>query len=184
MNKLITIPTMAMLLFNICYASDEYMEKYDRHNEQNFTNINNLKSDPLYTKVCGSCHMAYQAEFLPRRSWKKIIETLQDHFGKDVTIATDEKRAILKHLMDNAADRKRIGIHFTALAGSIAKGEIPLRMSQTQFFVKTHSKLTKEQIDQPAVKSVSNCNACHKKAEQGDYRKRTINIPNYGPWKD
>lgn len=176
---------MILTLANVkYYASDDYRKLYTENREQCFTNPNNLKSDPFYIKICGSCHMAYQPEFLPRRSWKKIMETLKDHFGTDATITQDESKVILEYLMENAADRKRVGPHFTALAGSIKKGDVPLRISDTPFFIKTHNELAKEQILQPDVKSIANCSACHKKAQQGDYRKRNIIIPNYGPWED
>lgn len=186
MGKLLIISALSMLMTVNAdyYANDDYKKLYEERREQCFTNPNNLKSDPFYIKICGSCHMAYQPELLPRRSWKKIVETLNDHFGTDATITADESRMILEYLMDNAADRKRVGAHFRALAGSIKKGDVPLRITSTPFFVKTHSELAKEQIQQPDVKSIANCNACHKKAKQGDYRKRNINIPNYGSPKE
>lgn len=192
MNRLLIISAIALLTLGSakCHADDDsenvdhYKKSYDIRDEHSFKNLNNLKSDPLYIKVCGSCHMAYQPEFLPRRSWKKIMETLNKHFGTDATVEPRVNKEILAYLMDNAADRKRVGIHFTELAGSIQKRDTPLRISNTPYFIKTHSKLTQEQISQSDVKSIANCNACHKKAEQGDYRKRSIIIPNYGTWKD
>lgn len=186
MNKLLIIPVAAVLMLASVeyYASEDYVDSYKQRREQSFKNPNNLKSDPFYVEMCGSCHMAYQPELLPRRSWKKIVETLNDHFGTDASVSPDESRAIMQHLMNNAADRKRVGTHFMALAGSIKKVDVPLRITDTPFFKKAHSELAKEHIIQPEVKSLSNCNACHTKAKEGDYRKRNIFIPNHGPWED
>lgn len=153
-------------------------------NGRDFTNPSNLKKDPLYIKECGSCHMAYQPEFLPRRSWKKMMETLKDHFGTDATLEPQNKKTIHAYLMSNAADTKRVGKQFTELAGSIENGDTPLRISDTPYFKEVHREIPAKLIEHKEVKSIANCNACHQKAEQGDYRKRNIIIPNYGAWKD
>lgn len=153
-------------------------------NGRDLTNPSNLKKDPLYIKECGSCHMAYQPEFLPRRSWKKMMETLNEHFGTDATLEPQDKKAIYAYLMGNAADTKRIGKHFTELAGSIGRGDTPLRISNTPYFIEEHREIPTKLIEQKDVKSIANCNACHQNAEQGDYRKRNVIIPNYGTWKD
>lgn len=191
-KKLLMISTATLLaLGNIAYAAnndhnraESYRKSYDDRRGDSFANLNNLKKDPLYIKECGSCHMAYQPEFLPRRSWDKIMATLKEHFGTDATLSPEDDKAIYAYLMDNAADRKRVGRHFTKLAGSIGKADVPLRISDTPYFIKAHAALTPKQVSQPEVKSIANCAACHLKAEQGDYRERTIVIPNYGPWED
>jgi len=38
--------------------------------------------------------------------------------------------------------------------------------------------------DNPKVGSLSNCAACHTRADTGSFSEREIDIPEYGPWKD
>ena len=35
-----------------------------------------------YQEECGACHFAYDARFLPARSWEKIMATLDKHFNE------------------------------------------------------------------------------------------------------
>lgn len=189
MKKLLIISTITTLLFGgvTLFADDdrERGERYERsYDKRGYANPNNLSSDPLYTKECGSCHMAYQPEFLPRRSWKKMMATLEDHFGSDATLEKEDDQVIFEYLMDNAADSKHVGKHYAKIADSIARNDAPLSISKTRYFIKEHRDIRQKYIDQKEVKSIANCSACHQKAEQGDYRERNIYIPNFGPWKD
>ena len=40
----------------------------------------------LYIKECGSCHFAFQPGLLPEKSWVKIMNNLENHFGTDAFI--------------------------------------------------------------------------------------------------
>ena len=128
--------------------------------------------------------MAYQPEFLPKRSWKKMMSGLEDHFGVDATVEAEDEKMLSVYLRDNAADSKRVGKHFAKTAASIGANDAPLRISNTPYFKKEHSEIPQKYIDQKELKSIANCNACHQTAQQGDYRERGIFIPNYGPWDD
>ena len=37
-------------------------------------------------KECGACHMAYQPQFLPANSWRRILADLGNHFGEDASL--------------------------------------------------------------------------------------------------
>ena len=144
----------------------------------------NAALEPLYKKECSDCHMAYQPEFLPKRSWKKMMATLSDHFGTDATIDDNDSKMILKYLSSNAADTKRLYGDFRKFLRSIPKDKTPLRISEIPYFKKEHRKIPKKYIKQKEVKTFANCKACHQKADMGDYSERNIFIPNYGKWED
>ena len=60
-------------------------------------------ADSSYTQDCGTCHLAYPPGLLPARSWNRILDTLDDHFGENAELpAADRERAFLTQ---NAADR-------------------------------------------------------------------------------
>jgi len=138
----------------------------------------------LYINECGSCHMAYQPQFLPKRSWLKMMNTLEDHFKTDASLDKDDKKIITSYLVKNSGDSKRVYKEFRKFNSYISKNSTPLRISETYYFKKEHRKIPKRFIYQKEVKSLSNCNACHTKAEKGMYNERTLFIPNYGRWDD
>jgi cytochrome c553 len=154
MKSLLLIPVIATMLVGGVYlmADDDHYEKGNI--KQRAAQLPVSPQQQSYIKECSSCHMAYQAEFLPKRTWAKMI----------------------------AADSKRVGKHLAKMAASA--GDTSLRISDTRYFKKEHRKIPQKYIDQKEVKSIANCNACHQKAESGDYRERGISIPNYGRWDD
>lgn len=144
----------------------------------------NDPSAVLYKTECASCHMAYQPEFLPQRSWKKMMKGLQDHFGVDATVEPEDQKQLLVYLQENAADAKRTGRIFSKFSRSILSGSTPLRVTELPEFRREHREIPARLIKQEKVKSLSNCLACHRGAERGMYGERDILISNYGRWDD
>lgn len=137
----------------------------------------------LYQKECGACHFAYQPELLPKRSWVKMMSNLENHFNTDASLEKADVKAIEEYLTKNSGETSRYK-HYRKIINSIRADEIPLRISETAYFIKEHREIPKRLIEQKEVKSISNCNLCHKKADKGNYGERGINIPNYGKWDD
>ncbi len=138
----------------------------------------------LYEKECGSCHTAYQPEFLPKRSWEKMMADLGNHFDTDASLNKEEKEKILKYLVENAGDVKKVDKEYKEFIESIPKNETPLKISEVPYFVKEHKKIDKKLINQKEVKTISNCVSCHRDAKEGKYLEKNIFIPNYGRWED
>jgi cytochrome c553 len=188
MKKLLLLPAIAAMLLGSAYlmADDDDHYKNGNNRQVNTTKaVSQLPESPQqksYVKECGSCHMAYQPEFLPKRSWEKMMNGLDDHFGVNATLTAEDKKLLSAYLQENAADSKPVGNHFAKMAASA--GDAPLRISETPYFKREHRGIPQKLIDQKEVKSIANCNACHQTAASGDYRERAIFIPNYGPWKD
>ncbi|MGB5964585.1 MAG: diheme cytochrome c [Sulfurimonadaceae bacterium] len=190
MKKLLLLSTIATMLLGGAYLladDDDHYKKVNvnqRLGTETTTQLPDSPQQKSYVKECGSCHIAYQPEFLPSRSWDKMMGGLEDHFGVDATVGAEEGKILSAYLRENAADSKRVGKHFAKTAASIGANDAPLRISDTPYFKKEHRGIPQKYIDQKEVKSIANCNACHQKAASGDYRERGIFIPNYGPWKD
>jgi len=126
-------------------------------------------TDPVVKKECGSCHMAFPAQFLPKRSWQKLVETLSDHFGENASLGEAQRQAVLDYLLGNAADSANAGREGRKFAQSIPAGQTPLRITDTPRWVSKHREVRAEKWKDPNVKSKANCLACHKGAEQGVY---------------
>ena len=136
-----------------------------------------------YRAECGSCHMAYPAGLLPARSWQKLLDNLANHFGDNAELSGEARARITAYLLaegDKPQDR-----HMTRLIASAPPGETPLRITGLPYFKHEHREIPQRYIkDNPQVHSLSNCNACHTRAEQGSFREREISIPGLGRWED
>ncbi len=62
-------------------------------------------SNNAYKTTCEGCHFPYPPELLPGSSWKIILNRLPDHFGEQLSIDPNSRKAIQKYLMENGADR-------------------------------------------------------------------------------
>jgi hypothetical protein len=126
-------------------------------------------TEPVVTQECGSCHMVFPPQFLPKRSWQKLLETLSDHFGENASFDEAQRQAVLDYLLAHAADSPQAGREGQKFAQSIAAGQTPLRITDTPRWVQEHREVPAARWQDPTVKSKANCLACHKGAEQGVY---------------
>ncbi|MDD5160844.1 MAG: diheme cytochrome c [Sulfuricurvum sp.] len=179
MKTLLNLSVAAMLLAGgaFLYADDDEHEEHENHRSSRVAQPvtpQEKATVALYTKECGACHMAYQPQFLPKRSWDKTMNTLDNHFSTDATLDPADHKTIQNYLATHASKNDRM---------SDMKGAVALRISETPYFVREHREVTKKMVTQPEVKSFANCNACHTQATNGSYREREIRIPNYGRWE-
>lgn len=134
-------------------------------------------SNQLYSEECGSCHMAYPPGLLPARDWENIMNNLQDHYGDNAELSADRQKEITVYLQKHgaAAPGKR---------ESAGAATLP-RISTQPRFLHEHDEIpSRLSTGNPQVKSFSNCEACHERAEQGSFREDEIRIPGYGRWDD
>ena len=191
MKKLPILTALAVMTFGTLYLTadddDEHEKKRSTLRYDTHKTIKQASSSPqhqLYLNECGACHMAFQAEFLPKRSWKKMMKGLENHFDVDATVEPEDEKLLAAYLRENAADAKPVARKYAKIANSIPSNSTPLKISDTPYFKKEHRELPKKYISQEEVKSIANCTACHTKADQGNYSERNIFIPNYGKWDD
>jgi len=141
-------------------------------------------SNILYKNDCSACHMAYQPGLLPARSWQKIMNNLADHFGENAELDDTDRKAIMDYAMQNAADTSSFK-RSKSIMKSLSSNDTPLRISETKYIKRKHRELSNKHVkDNPKVKSLSRCEACHTKADTGSYSEREINIPGFGRWDD
>ncbi len=121
-------------------------------------------SDPQWQAECSSCHVAYPPRLLPAESWRIVMAGLGRHYGADASVEPQTAAGIERFLAANAG-RKR------APAGNEP------RITQTAWFHKEHREVPAATWQSAAVKSASNCAACHRHADTGDYSERTLRVP-------
>jgi mono/diheme cytochrome c family protein len=145
---------------------------------------NKQSASTLYKEECASCHMAYPAELLPARSWKKILNSLDKHFGDNATLDPATLQTLSQYLQDNSADASdsRRG---RKILRTITGDSTPLRITETPYIRRKHHEIPARYITgNPQVKSLSNCVACHQGAERSSYNEHDVRIPGYGRWDD
>lgn len=128
-------------------------------------------TDAAWREECGSCHVAFPPGLLPASSWAALMAGLARHFGSDASLDATRHQEIASFLAAHAGRRESAG----------ADGKPLLRITETPWFRREHRDghdgITAAVWRSPAVKSASNCAACHTQAAQGDYSERNIRIP-------
>ena len=123
--------------------------------------------DQTVIKECGACHMAFQPQMLPKKSWQKIMAGLSDHFGEDASLDAKTARHIEMYMIEQAADSSWWSGKF--LRG-LSKTSVPLRITETPYWIREHNEEVPARAwKDPQIKSRANCLACHKRANNGDY---------------
>ncbi|MDQ7003933.1 MAG: cytochrome C [Ghiorsea sp.] len=143
-------------------------------------------SNDLYNESCGECHYAYQAGLLPKVSWEKLmlVDELEDHFGEVADLDEEDRIELLNLLVDNAADTSFYK-RSMKISRSIPDGVTLLRITEVPYIKRKHKPMTDKYVkNNPKVKSLINCNACHRQIDKGIFDDDTILIPNYGYWSE
>ena len=121
--------------------------------------------DPVVIKECAACHMAFPTGMLPARSWKEMMAGLSDHFGENAALDAETARKIEDYLVANAADANRSR---GKLLRGVGPNDTPQRISELPWFVREHGKdIAQKSRQNPKVKTVANCVACHADAANG-----------------
>jgi hypothetical protein len=53
----------------------------------------------------------------------------------------------------------------------------PVRITEVPYIKGKHRKITASVLDKPSIGSLSNCTACHRRAEEGNYDEDFVTIP-------
>lgn len=175
--------TLGFVTLPVVWSDDDFhwgeIEEY-RHRSNGVKIVTN----PVYDDECGSCHMAYPPGLLPAISWEKVMAGLEDHFGDNAELDTETQSSISRHLLSNSADRSRYR-RSQSFSRSINLNNVPVRITDTPYFRHEHHEIPMRMVTaNPEVKSFSQCNACHRHAQQGSFNEHDVHIPGYGRWDD
>lgn len=129
-----------------------------------------------WQEECASCHLAYPPSMLPRASWRRVMGSLEQHFGDNASLDPATQADILQFLEANAADAggSRFG---KRVMQRMNPGAAPLRITETAWFVRKHDEVPRTAWSRKSVGSAANCAACHRQAERGVFDDDTVRIP-------
>jgi len=175
--------TIGVLSIPVVWSDDDFNWKETGKYRDKSSGVAAI-TNPLYKEECGSCHMSYPPGLLPERSWVRMMSGLEDHFGDNAELDSETARSIEQFLLKNSADKSEYK-RSRKFNQSIKSDVTPLRISELSYFKHEHDEIPKRMVTGNAeVKSFSQCNACHTKAEQGKFNEHDINIPGFGKWDD
>jgi hypothetical protein len=174
----VVLTVVAIAIPHLLFADHE--ERRNRHRERNRDRdhrASDLKpvTNPAYKEHCGACHFTYQPELLPSTSWKKIVDQLEAHFGESFELDPEAQKAVLTYLETNGAEYStaKRAVKIMKSVGSSA----PMRITDIPYIRDKHRKVSESVLNRPSIGSLSNCAACHRTAEQGNYDDDLVVIP-------
>ena len=97
---------------------------------------------------------------------------LDKHFGENASIDSVMQQDITRFMVKYSADQGG-----TPNAKSIPVTSTPLRITETAWFRREHREVRADVWKRVKIGSPSNCMACHKSAEQGDFSEDKVAIP-------
>lgn len=121
---------------------------------------------PKYRQECASCHIAYPPGMLPAESWRRILGSLDRHFGGNASLDAASVDELTTWLTAHAAR-----------AGRAAAAPPEDRITRSRWFMRAHEEVPASAWHLPAVNRASNCAACHTSANQGNFDERFVRIP-------
>jgi hypothetical protein len=128
-----------------------------------------------YKETCGAWHFAYQPELLPSPSWENIINRPDDHFGESLELDEETRKSVLGYLQENAADQSTSKRSQKNLRS--CRDQEPKRITEIPYIKDKHHDIAKGTIKAEAMGSLSNCTACHLRAEEGIYDDDFVVVP-------
>jgi cytochrome b len=134
-----------------------------------FTNIDYKSENDIFYEKCGNCHKIYPPFLLTEKSWIRIMDGLDNHFGEKITdqnISKQEAIVIKNYLLKNAAEHSTREAAVKIVA-SVKDGR-PIAITKTLYWIETHKNIPRSAYSDKKIKDKSNCFSCHKNIEKGN----------------
>jgi hypothetical protein len=176
------LATLSVSLFHATIASGDrddqrHRNRYRERHRGDDRGSSHLKavSHPAYKENCGACHFAYQPELLPSASWETILNRPNDHFGESFELDGETKKAIIAYLQINGAEHStaKRAVRIMRTLG----GRVPTRITEIPYIREKHHDISAATLKRQSISSLSNCVACHMRAEEGIYDDDFVIIP-------
>jgi len=135
-----------------------------------------LVHDALWQESCGECHMAYHPGLLPERSWQRMLDEQDDHFGESLYLAQSTVHALREYVRANSAEQVSREASWRTLQ-SLPAAESPLRISATPYWERVHRDIDEALWKRPSVNGKFDCAACHRDAKRGGFMNGAMRIP-------
>jgi cytochrome c553 len=167
---------LLVLMTSITSASFLYASEESGEDDEGGVTKMPIVANAKWKTECSSCHMLYHPGLLPEKSWNKIMSSLDKHFGENASLDALTRDEITHFLAMNSAE-KQANRRSKRIYQSIPANSTPLRISETRYFTSRHDEVSAATFKRKSIGSASNCVACHKNAEKGDFSESQVKIP-------
>jgi mono/diheme cytochrome c family protein len=160
-----TFKTIVFAVSTLLFAASSYADGSNKSDK-----YGPVATMPAIVKSeCASCHMVYPPGLLVSKNWQRILSNLDKHYSTDASVSPQDLALIEPYFLNNASKRPERHISTTDLP----------RLTTTPWFERKHGKLPKGVFTHAAIKSPTNCAACHTQAEKGGFSENQIKVPGY-----
>ena len=135
-----------------------------------------LPDNTVWRAECGSCHLAYHPTLLPARSWVRLMQEQDTHFGDPLGLDATTTAEILAFLQKYSADTELTEPAYK-IKQSIPPNMTPVRITETSYWIKKHREIPDSAWRHPKIGSKANCSACHLDAEKGTFEDAAMRLP-------
>ena len=135
-----------------------------------------LPDNKVWREECGSCHLAYHPTLLPARSWARLMQEQDTHFGESLGLDAAISSEILAFLQKYSADTELTEPAYK-IKHSIPPNMTPVRITETGYWIDKHRDIPDSTWRHPKVGSKANCSACHLDAEKGTFEDAAMHLP-------
>ncbi len=130
----------------------------------------------VYVKECGGCHFAYQPGWLPERSWRKLMASLDQHFGDNAELKLTVHDAVLAYLLAGSAERAT-NQRSREILKAIGPTNTPITVTDVLYVGGIHGGFLNPAFKgKPEVKTLAQCPVCHTRAENGWFANVTFTV--------
>ena len=130
-----------------------------------------------YRAECGGCHAPFPAWMMTADDWRRVLGSLKNHYGDDVSVTSAVAKELAAYLTANAAHGDSAVVFRGAAAKPGAAAGLP-RVTETIHFKQRHAEISLRSVKaNPKIGSFANCQACHRQADVGSYKEEDVSIP-------
>lgn len=125
---------------------------------------------PAFAAECGGCHIAFPPSLLTADDWRRVMASLDKHYGDNAALDDRTRRAIGDFLERSAGSGRRTE------GANAGNGALP-RLTISNWFRRKHDEVPAAAWKDKRIGSAANCAACHSRAEMGSYGERELRMP-------
>ncbi len=184
-HAIIAIAVGALTLISQIVLSDDDHHERRRGNSSSERPVDvGPVTNAAYAKECGQCHFAYPPGLLPERSWRKIMNNLNSHFGDNAELPPNDRDQIMSYLVGNSAEHGNYR-RSEKIIKTVGASDVPMRITDLSYFRNKHSEVPDRLIKgNKQVGTLANCSACHTRAGEGSFSEHEVKIPGGGRWEN
>jgi len=149
------------------FVTPFFLIRYDSiFTKSKYSEINYEQQNEIFYNECISCHTLYPPSLLPKGSWIKLMNNLENHFGDDASFDKNDEKIVTNYLIKNSADSSKSEASTYILNSLEDKNDI-IAVTKTPYWIKKHKDIDKSIFKSKDVRSKANCKACHTDIEKG-----------------